>query len=86
LDGEFNSGDLVQVFQSGGFETAMGSGWREGDWSGDGLFSSGDFVVAFQDGGFEKGPRAAIVPELTLGWFVFSAFSAWLLTMKRDIP
>ena len=66
LDGEFNSGDLVMVFQRGEFEDeiANNSSWADGDWNGDGEFNSSDFVNAFQDGGFEKGARVAtIVPE-----------------------
>lgn len=66
LDGEFNSGDLVGVFQAGKFEQEVAAVWAEGDWDGDGRFSSSDFVAAFQDGGFELGPRGeatASVPE-----------------------
>jgi hypothetical protein len=67
LDGEFNSGDLVGVFQVGEYEdaTAMNSTWSDGDFDGSGDFDSTDFVSAFQGGGFEKGPRAAVaaVPE-----------------------
>ncbi|MCA9169041.1 MAG: hypothetical protein KDB23_15310 [Planctomycetales bacterium] len=71
LDGEFNSSDLVQAFQSGEYEdgVAMNSGWAEGDWNGDADFDSGDLVFAFQDGGYEQGMRAAkaaaAVPEPT---------------------
>lgn len=67
VDGEFNSGDLVSVFQKGKFEQDVDATWEEGDWSGDNRFSSTDFVVAFQDGGFERGKRAAVasVPEPT---------------------
>ncbi len=65
LDGEFNSTDLVQVFQEGTYESDTAAGWTQGDWSGDQRFDSGDLVVAFQDGGFETGPRPAVnaVPE-----------------------
>jgi uncharacterized membrane protein len=65
LDGEFNSGDLVEVFTVGKYEMGQESGWAEGDWNGDGLFGSGDLVFAFQDGGYEHGPRVAVsaVPE-----------------------
>lgn len=67
LDGEFNSGDFVQVFQRGEYEdgVAGNSGWADGDWNNDTEFDSGDFVAAFQGGGFEAGPRAAVsaVPE-----------------------
>ncbi len=69
LDGEFNSGDLVAVFQAGEYEDneLLNSTWSTGDWNGDGDFTSGDLVVAFQDGGYEQGPRAAsnVVPEPT---------------------
>lgn len=64
VDGEFNSGDFVQVFGAGKFESGQDASWAEGDWNGDGKFDSGDFVAAFSDGGFELGPRpAAAVPE-----------------------
>lgn len=76
LDGEFNSGDLVQVFQSGKFETGASAGWGQGDWNGDQRFNSGDFVAAFQDGGFEFGPRVQIasVPEPTSSVVLLLAF------------
>ncbi|MCP4193038.1 MAG: PEP-CTERM sorting domain-containing protein [Planctomycetaceae bacterium] len=67
LDGQFNSRDLVQIFQAGEFEDAirLNSTWQTGDWNGDGDFTSSDFVIAFQAGGYEKGPRPAplAVPE-----------------------
>lgn len=67
LDGVFDSGDFVAVFQEGEYEDALtgNSGWASGDWNGDKEFNSGDFVSAFQAGGYELGPRAAVsaVPE-----------------------
>jgi hypothetical protein len=67
LDGEFNSGDFVLVFQQGEYEDSLAgnSGWADGDWNGDSEFSSVDFVTAFQGGGFELGPRlsTAAAPE-----------------------
>jgi hypothetical protein len=67
LDGEFNSSDLVAVFEAGEYEDnlAGNSTWATGDWDGDGDFSSSDLVAAFQDGGYEQGPREAVasVPE-----------------------
>ncbi|MDG2382013.1 MAG: PEP-CTERM sorting domain-containing protein [Pirellulaceae bacterium] len=67
LDGQFNSRDLVQIFQAGQFEDGfqLNSNWQSGDWNGDGDFTSSDFVIAFQAGGYEKGPRPArlAVPE-----------------------
>ena len=64
LDGEFNSGDFVQVFSAGKYETDEFATWSEGDWNADERFDSGDFVAAFANGGYEQGPRvAAAVPE-----------------------
>jgi hypothetical protein len=79
LDGEFGTGDLVQVLQFGQYEDsiARNSSWSSGDWNGDLEFNTSDLIVALQTGGFEKGPRdvstsaAAAVPEplgFTLGW------------------
>jgi hypothetical protein len=67
LDGEFNSTDLVGVFQIGEYEDTanLNSGWADGDWNGDMEFNSSDFVLAFQAAGYEAGPRpqGAPVPE-----------------------
>ena len=58
LDGEFNTSDLVNVFQAGKFENPnLPAVWSEGDWNADGIFNTTDLVAAFQDGGFERGPR-----------------------------
>ena len=65
LDGEFNSSDLVDVFEAGKYEQDVAANWSEGDWDGDGYFGTGDLVAAFEEGGYEQGPRAAVnaVPE-----------------------
>ncbi len=66
LDGEFNSADLIAVFQAGEYEDVIeqNSSWATGDWDGDGDFESGDLVAAFADGGYEQGARgASAVPE-----------------------
>ncbi|MCA9168658.1 MAG: hypothetical protein KDB23_13375, partial [Planctomycetales bacterium] len=65
LDGEFNSGDLIKVFQAGTYEDAItgNSTWETGDWNGDGDFTTGDLIVAFQDGGYELGPNSVAIPE-----------------------
>jgi hypothetical protein len=65
LDGEFNTADLVQVFQAGVYEDTIdgNAGWASGDWNGDADFNSRDLVLAFQSGGYEAGPRPAAVPE-----------------------
>ena len=67
LDLEFNSGDMVQVFSRGKYETGVPAGWEDGDWNADLKFGSGDMVAAFVAGGYEQGKRAAAaiaaVPE-----------------------
>ena len=66
LDGEFNSGDMVQVFVAGKYETTENATWGEGDWNGDQQFTSGDMVAAFADGGYEQGLKqtsVSAVPE-----------------------
>jgi hypothetical protein len=75
LDGQFNSADIIQAFQFGGYEDRMplNTNWSGGDWNGDGDFNSADFVIAFQSGGYEQGfkPPALAVPEptgLAFGW------------------
>jgi hypothetical protein len=74
LDGEFNSSDLIAVFQLGQYEddVALNSSWIGGDWDGDQEFTTVDFVIAFQDGGFEQGPRVLAVPEPhgLIAWFL----------------
>ncbi len=69
LDGEFNSGDLIAVFQAGEYEDnlPMNSTWGSGDWNWDTEFNSGDLVSAFQDGGYEQGSPDAVnaIPEPT---------------------
>lgn len=58
VDGEFNSSDLIAVFQAGKFENEQNDArWSEGDWNGDRQFNSGDFVLAFSGGGYEIGRR-----------------------------
>jgi hypothetical protein len=70
LDQQFNSGDLVAVFQAGKYEQGTAATWDQGDWNADLRFDSGDLVSAFQDGGYEKGPRpASAVPEPS-GFFI----------------
>jgi hypothetical protein len=67
LDGVFDSGDMVMIFQAGEYEDEVvnNSTWATGDWNGDGEFDSGDLVTGFQDGGYEQGLRTAVsaVPE-----------------------
>ncbi len=85
LDGEFDTGDLIMVFQAGGYEDDVfaNSTWSTGDWDGDLEFNTSDFVAALQEGGFETGPRpdasvsarAAVVPEPSS--LVLASISIW---------
>ncbi|MCA9213090.1 MAG: hypothetical protein KDB27_08500 [Planctomycetales bacterium] len=85
LDGEFNSEDLVAVFQAAEYEDGddLNSTWAEGDWNGDGDFTSRDLVLAFQDAGYEQGPRTgAAVPEQSP--FVATLFGIMALAARRQ--
>jgi hypothetical protein len=87
LDGEFNSSDLVAVFEVGQYEdsVALNSTWATGDWNGDGEFSSSDLVSAFADGGYEQGPRAAAqaVPEPGSLALLLAAFAGMMTWIRR---
>jgi hypothetical protein len=71
LDGQFDSTDLVLIFQSTEYEDAfpLNSGWARGDWDGDGDFTTRDLVFALQAGQFEIG-EGAIIPEPQSFWQV----------------
>lgn len=75
LDGEFNSVDLINVFQANEFRDAIvgNSTWISGDWDGDAEVDSSDLILAFQQGGYENGPRTTrSIPEpCGLEWVVF---------------
>lgn len=81
LDGLFDSGDFVDIFEAGQYEDDIvgNSTWITGDWNGDREFDSGDLIFAFQDGGFEAGQRPIMnaVPEpgsLVLAVLAFLGF------------
>jgi hypothetical protein len=63
LDGQFNSSDLVAVFEVGQYEDGItgNSSWNTGDWNADSEFGTSDLVLAFQDGGYEQGPLGAAI-------------------------
>jgi hypothetical protein len=67
IDGVFNSGDLVKVFQVGEYEDGIvgNSTWAEGDWNNDNEFDTTDLVVAFQAGQYvpAASPPTVGVPE-----------------------
>ena len=56
LDRQFDSADLVTVFQAGEYEDGImvNSTWASGDWNGDRDFDSSDLVKAFQEGAYEQ--------------------------------
>ena len=87
LDGEFNSGDLVETFTQGEYEDGIAgnSTWTSGDWNGDSEFDSSDFVAAFSDGGYEQGPRpaTAAVPEPTTLWLTLTGLGYLILRARR---
>jgi len=72
LDGEFDSDDLIFVFQAAKYEVDEDAGWAEGDWTADGRFDTSDLMAAFSEAGYEMGPRAAVsaVPEPSSGLLV----------------
>ncbi len=69
LDGIFDSRDLIEVFQRGGYaDNVSGNGlWETGDWNGDGEFESSDLVLAAQQGLYVSAtprPLAAVAAAL----------------------
>jgi hypothetical protein len=64
LDGVFNSGDLIAVFEAGQYEDGVegNSTWSTGDWNCDGDFESGDLVLALQQGAYVEAATAAARP------------------------
>jgi hypothetical protein len=68
LDGQFNSSDLVHVFQANDYEDnfALNSSWDTGDFDGDREFSTSDLVLAFQRGRYEGQVRTRVqISELS---------------------
>ena len=63
LDGVFDSGDLIVVFQTAKYQVSHDSiaTWSDGDWNGDGEFDSSDLITAFIDGRYQR--TAVAVPE-----------------------
>ncbi len=88
LDGEFNSADLLQLFQTGEYEDGVpgNSTWGEGDFGGDFEFDSDDLILALQTGAYGQGPVAASpIPEPTSFLFVLAGLAAIGLHCRRQI-
>ncbi len=87
LDGQFNSADLVQVFQAGEYEDALprNSGWMTGDWDADLEFSSADLVEAFSVGGYEAPGRIRAVPEPAISGMISMA-ALCVVLLIRPLP
>lgn len=70
LNQVFDSKDLIQVFQLGGYlDGVTGNGtWSTGDWNGDGEFDEGDLLWAFQAGSYVREPSAAIPVTLDVNF------------------
>ena len=87
LDGEFNTGDFVQVLGSGKYESLEYAGWGQGDWNGDGVFDTGDLVKALEDGGYEMGPREPVaVPEPKTLTLLLTAACLLFMRMRTAGP
>lgn len=83
LDGYFNSLDIVEVLQSGRYETGIQAAWQSGDWNGDGQFNSGDLVRALADGTYEKNLPAAQSADLPEPSLTYSLLGATLFALRR---
>jgi hypothetical protein len=70
FDRQFNSRDLVLIFQTGKFEMpAATASYVEGDWNCDGTFSTADFVFALQHSQYQVDSRpAGIVAARSSVW------------------
>lgn len=79
LDGQFDSTDLIEVFQAGEFADSIAgnSTWSEGDFGGDFEFDTDDLVLAFQTGTYENAPNAVAVPEPSILLHVALPLIGW---------
>jgi hypothetical protein len=91
LDGQFNSGDLIDVFQTSGFEDGIAGNatWSSGDWDADGEFTTSDLLLAFQEGVYEQNAVGSIhaVPEPSaIALSVAATIGALMLIRRRTPP
>lgn len=85
LDGQFDSADMVAVFQVGQYETGVpdSASWSGGDWDCDGQFTSGDMVFAFAQGGYAVSASPA-APEAGSTRQVPFPPPAWVAAIDLD--
>ncbi len=86
-DGQFNSIDLILVFQAGEYEDSIddNSSFAEGDWNGDGDFTSADLVAAFQQGTYSA-TAAPAARQRDLIFEEWESFEEKLLATKTLSP
>jgi hypothetical protein len=85
LDGQFNTKDLIQMFEIGEYEDGMlgNSGWAEGDFNGDTDFASNDLVLALQTGAYELGAAHAVAVPEPSGLSLLVAGALWVVLSRR---
>ena len=85
FDGEFDSNDLIRVFQGGKYESDEFASWQDGDWNFDGLFDSQDVIAVFAGGLYETGPRTGpvTVPEPNSMAVIFSGIASVIAGYRR---
>jgi hypothetical protein len=82
-DGEFDSGDLIQAFINGKYETGEPADWADGDWDGNGRFESSDLVLAMSTGSYEQGPYRSVAVQHPSASLVDAVFGSDGRTRRR---
>lgn len=85
LDGQFNSSDVVAVFQLAEYEDGLvrNSSFVTGDWDANREFDSGDFIVAFQIGQYEQTFAASTIPEPSSATMILSTVLSLIVIRSR---
>lgn len=83
-DGLFDSGDLIEVFRAGKYESIESADWSAGDWNADGVFSTRDLTFALQTGAYEQ-PGPSSVPEPS-GFALAAVAAVFAVRMRPSRP